>query len=203
MSSEDPSNNDPSGTGEQRRSQVRLVDSARKHHGQAAERRPTTHAHEHDADADETRSTSHEHAHETRPTSDEHEHEHAHAHARFATLPGAFPHEKLDAYRVALELAGVAKKVASQIPRGHRSIADHLLRASSNAVLLIAEGANRRGAAEKRQRFVESRGECAEAAAAADLVVVLELAASADAEELKHLAGRVSAMLTGLIARLG
>jgi four helix bundle protein len=68
---------------------------------------------------------------------------------------------------------------------------------------LIAEGANRWGAAEKRQRFVESRGECAEAAAAADLAVVLELAASADAEQLKHLAGRVSAMLTALIARLG
>ena len=51
-------------------------------------------------------------------------------------------------------------------------------------------------------RFVESRGECREVAAAADLVVVLELGPQPDAEDLKHLAGRVAAMLTGLIGRL-
>jgi len=116
-------------------------------------------------------------------------------------LQNVFPHEKLDVYRVALEMVRVAKRLASQIPRGHRSVADHLFRAASNAVLLLAEGANRRGAGEKRQRFVESRGECAEAAAAADLVIVLELGSQADANELKGLAGRVAAMLTGLISR--
>ena len=68
-------------------------------------------------------------------------------------------------------------------------------------MLLLAKGANRRGTGEKRQRFVESRGECAEAAAAADLVIVLELGSQADANELKGLAGRVAAMLTGLISR--
>src|SRR5687768_16019864 len=84
------------------------------------------------------------------------------------SLDGAspFPHEKLDAYRVALGMARGAKALAQQIPGGHRSIADHLLRASSNVVLLLAEGANRRGPAEKRQRFVESRGEAGEVAAA-------------------------------------
>jgi four helix bundle protein len=114
---------------------------------------------------------------------------------------GGFPHERLDAYRVALEMASVSKRVACGIPRGHRSIADHLLRSASNAVLLLAEGANRRSVGEKRQRFVESRGECAEVAAAADLVIVLELLQGSGPEELKHLAGRVSAMLTGLIGR--
>ena len=62
------------------------------------------------------------------------------------------------------------------------------------------EGANRRGPAQKRQRFVESRGECAEVAA--DLLLVLAIGSRTDAAELKHLAGRVSAMLTRLIARL-
>ncbi|MBI4815757.1 MAG: four helix bundle protein, partial [Deltaproteobacteria bacterium] len=76
------------------------------------------------------------------------------------------------------------------------------LRAASNTALLLAEGANRRGNAQKRQRFVESRGECAEVAAAADLLLVPDIESPTDAETLKHLAGRVSAMLTRLIARL-
>ncbi len=116
--------------------------------------------------------------------------------------PGEFPHEKLDAYQIALAMARGAKALAQQIPRGHRSIADHLLRSSSNAVLLLAEGANRRGAAEKRQRFVESRGETGEASAACDLVIALELGSEAQAETVKSFAARVAAMLTGLIRRL-
>lgn len=115
---------------------------------------------------------------------------------------GKFPHERLDAYQVALAMARGAKALAQQVPRGHRSIADHLLRSSSNAVLLLAEGANRRGAAEKRQRFVESRGETGEAAAACDLVIALELGSEAQAESVKSFAARLAAMLTGLILRL-
>lgn len=143
------------------------------------------------------------HAHEERPTNHAHAHAHAHAHeARGNRALGSFAHEKLDAYRVALELAGLSTAVAEKIPRGHRNLADHLLRSAANTVLLIAEGANRRGAGLKRQRFVESRGECAEVAAAADLLKVLNLGSTVDSNELKHLAGRVSAMLTRLIARL-
>ena len=114
---------------------------------------------------------------------------------------GSFPHEKLDAYHIALEMARRAKTLAQKIPRGHRSVADHLLRSSSNAALLLAEGANRRGKAEKRQRFVESRGESGEVAAACDLVIALELAAETEALSVKQRAGRVCAMLSGLIDR--
>jgi four helix bundle protein len=147
------------------------------------------------------------HAHDERSTIHALAHAHASAHADdLANVTplgdSGFPHEKLDAYRIALHMASIAKRVAADIPRGHRSIADHLLRATSNAVLLLAEGANRRGPKEKRQRFVESRGECAEAAAACDLIMVLDLAPQAELVELKKLAGRVSAMLTRLIQRL-
>ena len=38
-----------------------------------------------------------------------------------------FPHERLDAYQVALAVARGSKALSKQIPRGHRSIADHLL----------------------------------------------------------------------------
>lgn len=153
----------------------------------------------HDAAENDPRPTTTAHDHEKRLTTDAHAN--AHAHENVPNLH-PFPHEKLDAYRVALELALLAKKIVDKIPRGHRNIADHLSRAASNTLLLLAEGANRRGAAQKRQRFVESRGECAEVAAAADLLVALEIGRRSEAGDLKALAGRVSAMLTKLIARL-
>jgi four helix bundle protein len=99
-------------------------------------------------------------------------------------------------------MAALAKKLAEQIPRGHRNIADHMLRAASNTVLLLAEGANRRGPGEKRQRFAESRGECGQVGAAGDLLRAYDIGSHTDAEDLKRLASRVSAMLTRLIARL-
>ena len=157
--------------------------------GDGHARRPTLHEHD-------RRTTIHPHA-------NAHDHDQGHDHEAAPPRPGGFPHEKLDAYRIAPELAGVAKRLAAEIPRGHRSLADHLLRAATNTVLLLAEGANRRGVGEKRQRFVESRGECGEAAAAADLALVMDLAEPADVEELKLLAARVAAMLTRLIGRLG
>lgn len=115
---------------------------------------------------------------------------------------GLFPHEKLDVYRVALEMAALAKELADEIPRGHRNVADHLIRAAEDTVLLCAEGTNRRGAALKRQRFVESRGEVGEVAAAADLIIVLRLGNAPRALKMKQLANRVSAMLTRMIARV-
>lgn len=140
--------------------------------------------------------------HEERPTPNAHAHAHAHGEREPSSSGGSFPHEKLEAYQVAVEMARLAKKLAEQIPRGHRNVADHLFRAASNTVLLLAEGANRRGAGEKRQRFVESRGECGEVGAAGDLLLAFEIGAPTDAEALKRLASRVSAMLTRLIARL-
>ena len=140
--------------------------------------------------------------HVRRPTSIAHEHDHGILNGDGLRAHGGFLHERLDAYRVALTMASTSKQVAADIPRGHRSVADHMLRAAANVVLLLAEGANRRTPKEKRQRFAESRVECAEVAAAADLVCALDLGPTPRALELKHLAGRVAAMLTGLITRL-
>ena len=151
------------------------------------------------------RSTSRENESRGAKHDDEHEHEHddgreGDTRDRHREI-GPFPHEKLDAYRVALEMAVAAKELAAEIPRGHRNIADHLERAANNTVLLMAEGANRRGPALKRQRFVESRGEAGEVAAAADLVLVLELGSRTKAKRLKNLTGRVCMMLTRLISK--
>ena len=41
-------------------------------------------------------------------------------------FPDRFPHHRLDAYRVALEVTGKLYRLAERLPRGHRSIADQL-----------------------------------------------------------------------------
>ena len=112
-----------------------------------------------------------------------------------------FPHQRLDVYRVALQLAQQSKGLADRIPRGYRSFADQLIRAAGSTVLLIGEGANRFSKGQKRQRYAEARGECGEVAAALDLLVALELVPRSDAQQALVLAGRVGAMLTRLLQR--
>ncbi len=112
-----------------------------------------------------------------------------------------FGHQKLDVYRVAIEMARRSRSVADRVPRGYRSFADHLLRAAGQTVLLIGEGANRYTAGQKRQRYTEARGESGEVAAAAELLSTLRLAPQAEADAILELAGRVAAMLTRLIQR--
>lgn len=112
-----------------------------------------------------------------------------------------FAHQRLDVYRVALEMARRSRELADRVPRGYRSFADQLLRAAGQTVLLIGEGANRYTAGQKRQRYTEARGESGEVASAVELLATLRLAPQAEADELMHLAGRVAAMLTRLIQR--
>ena len=68
-------------------------------------------------------------------------------------------------------------------------------------MLLIAEGANRRTAGDKRQRFSMARGECGECAAATEVALTLRLVPRDEAQRVMVLAGRVAAMLTRLIQR--
>ena len=174
-----------------------LIESAHQERSRT-DPRPSTDDPRSASHEDESRAAKHEHELEL-----ELEHEHGRdgdARGRYHEI-GPFPHERLDAYRVALEMAELAKELATKIPRGHRNIADHLERAADNTVLLMAEGANRRGPALKRQRFVESRGEAGEVAAAADLILVLDLGSRAKAKQLKNLSGRVCMMLTRLITK--
>lgn len=113
----------------------------------------------------------------------------------------AFSHKRLDVYRVALEVAARSRSLADRVPRGYKSFADQLLRAAGHAVLLIAEGANRYTAGQKRQRYTEARGECGEVAAAVELLATMRLVPDDEAAAVEHLAGRVAAMLTRLIQR--
>jgi four helix bundle protein len=111
-----------------------------------------------------------------------------------------FPHDRLQAFQVALEMAAQAKVIADGIPRGYRSLADQLMRAASSVVLNIGEGANRTTSGAKRQRYSEARGEAGEVAANARLLTTLAIVPTAAGDTLIHLSGRVAAMLTRLVA---
>lgn len=113
-----------------------------------------------------------------------------------------FAHQRLDAYRVALELFKGVEHVAATLPNGHAELKDQLRRAVGATVRNIAEGANRSHARDKAARFIVARAECGECEAALEMAQVLRLASAARLIELRRLADRVAAMLWGLIRRL-
>jgi len=111
------------------------------------------------------------------------------------------PHDRLEVYHAALELARVAVPIASAIPSGYADLPSQITRSALAVVRHIAEGAGRREPADKRNRFVVARAECGECASAVETAAVLSLASAPDADAVKKLAGRIAAMLTGLIRR--
>ena len=102
-----------------------------------------------------------------------------------------FPHQRLDAYNVALDLAVACHAICKELPRGNGNLADQLRRASTAIPLLIGEGRNRGSAAQRRQRYNEARGEAGEVAVALELIRKLGLA---DVDAAWTLACRVHAM---------
>jgi four helix bundle protein len=112
-----------------------------------------------------------------------------------------FTHYKLDAYKVARELADLVMQLTPQIPRGHHKMVDQVVRAATGAEALIAEGANRFTPKQKRQRFVEARGEAGEVAAHLERLARYRFITEGQLMKGLTLADRLCAMLTGLIKR--
>lgn len=112
-----------------------------------------------------------------------------------------FVHHKLEVYRLALKLLDKVHQQTKQIPRGYRSFADQMLRAAGETAALIGEGANRWSNAQKRQRFIEARGEAGEVAVHTEVLCSMDIISSEKAEEIMQLADSVCAMLTKLIKR--
>ena len=118
-----------------------------------------------------------------------------------AGKPFHFTHYKLDAYLVARELADLVMHLTATVPKGHHKMVDQIVRAATGAEALIAEGANRYSAKQKRQRFVEARGEAGEVAAHLERLGRYRFITSARLMQRLGLADRLCAMLTGLIKR--
>ena len=112
-----------------------------------------------------------------------------------------FPHQHLLVYRLAVELAVQAKDLAGRVPRGYRRLADQLIRSGSGVALLIAEGANRESSPQRRQRYIEARGECGEAAATVEVLARMGLLRGDTPPRFTENADEIAAMLTALIRR--
>ena len=115
------------------------------------------------------------------------------------TYNAQFPHQRLDAYRVAVDLAVQVEGIAGRLPRGYGDLRDQLRRAAGSIVRNIAEGANRHRPRDKAARFTIAQGECGEADASLELAERFGLVAAVEARSARELAGRVGAMLMGLI----
>ncbi len=105
------------------------------------------------------------------------------------------PHHRLVAYQISVDLL-LAVKAAKIRDSGLR---DQALRAAKSACLNIAEAAGRTSRADKARVFAIARGEVVEAAAAIEIAAHLGDATENTSARCVVLAGRLVALLTGLI----
>jgi len=113
---------------------------------------------------------------------------------------GWLEHERLDAYRVALEFQQMAARICRS--KGLGALRDQLDRASVSVCLNVAEGAGRTSAAEKAHFFSIARGSGTECGAALDLLHCRGLVAAGDYRRGRALLVRVVSMLVGLMRRV-
>jgi len=86
-----------------------------------------------------------------------------------------FDHERLDVYRVALDLLVLADDTVEHLPRGRSHLADQLSRAATSIVLNIAEGAGKFSKPDKRRYYLTAIGSATESAAIFDVLLRLHL----------------------------
>jgi four helix bundle protein len=107
-----------------------------------------------------------------------------------------FDHEKLDVYRVSLELNTTVFNLCKTINGHNRHARDQLIRSAQSIVLNIAEGNGKRSKAD-RSRFLQiSRGSALESAAALDILFASDALMESDVADCKAKLVRIVAMLT-------
>ena len=107
-------------------------------------------------------------------------------------------HERLDVYKLALEVLVLADDVIEHLPRGRGHLADQLTRATISIVLNIAEGAGKFTRPEKRRYYVIATGSATESAAIFDVCLMLKLVTPETHQHGKAMIERVVAMLVKL-----
>jgi four helix bundle protein len=117
-----------------------------------------------------------------------------------AAWQGTLDHERLDAYRVAVELDELVARLARQGSRGQAWLFDQAQRASGSAVLNLAEAIGRDGADRARCLKI-SRGSALEVDAAMTLLEHRGLCPSTIRGRARQLVGRLAAMLTKMMNR--
>jgi four helix bundle protein len=102
--------------------------------------------------------------------------------------------QRLDVYRCAVRLLGLASSLAARLPRGNAELADQLRRAALSVPLNIAEGSGKEG--RDAARFYAIARGSALCAAVLDAMEALRLTEGADVGEERELAERIVSMLT-------
>jgi four helix bundle protein len=110
---------------------------------------------------------------------------------------GLLPHERLDVFRVARELAGYVAKLLRerQMPPEIRS---QLRRSSVSVMSNIAEAAGKSSKPDQRRFFATARGSACEAAAQLDLLRIMGVVLATEFDHAHRLIVRVVQMLTRL-----
>jgi len=118
--------------------------------------------------------------------------------------PAAFDHEKLDCYRLAIDLIGW---VGIVLEDGHRRAArpsalKHLDEASTSIALNIAEGNGKRSLTDRARYLDIARGSALESAACLDVLVARNQLRLEEVRAGNDRLVRIVSMLTKLIERL-
>jgi four helix bundle protein len=106
-----------------------------------------------------------------------------------------FPFQKLDAYRVARELA---RRVHEARIRD-RELRDQATRAAKSCFFCLCEGLPNDGAGLRQKYFVEARNSLAETVSAMDLAGLIGVARREDVEAIQELGFRLRGMLVALL----
>ena len=109
-----------------------------------------------------------------------------------------FPHERLDAYRVARELVELMAQSRSSLRGLPGEAGPQLERALVSTMLNIAEAAGRQGVRDRARVFALARGEACEAAAALEIAVLYRALSREQAAKARALLVRLGQMLTRL-----
>ena len=109
-----------------------------------------------------------------------------------------FDHEKLDAYRAAIEFIDLAHEIIAEIRPKHRNLRDQLERASTSIVLNTAEGAGEFSPGDKVRFYRMARRSATECAAIVDICHRRCLAHKEQLSRGRTVLLRIVAMLTGI-----
>ena len=111
-----------------------------------------------------------------------------------------FDHEKLKVYQEALRFVSWVDPLLERLP-GKVSAKDQLDRASTSAVLNLAEGNGKRSHPDRCRYFDIARGSAVECAACLDVLRAKQRVTDAEVAEGKAILLEVVSMTAGLIAR--
>ena len=108
--------------------------------------------------------------------------------------------KKLDAYRLAIRLVRLVRKVLGDVQRFDSNLASQLRRAATSVPLNLAEGLRRRGR-DRAHLLTVAQGSAAEVQAILDVSVAMEVINTDQVAELEQVIDRVCAMLQRLRGR--